>query len=178
MKNWMYLVVTVLFINGCASKKNVYTGQEISKFKEIVKINKFEFEASSANPIGLGNVRGINNLLPPGSNQSNINLVGTTNYLRVKNDSIFFDLPYYGERQMGGAYNSSDAGLKFEGVPKKVSSNYDEEKIKYTINYDINTPNENLNLVLVLFPNKYATLNITSSHRTSINYSGEWGKLE
>lgn len=176
MKKIVFIVFVSLFFFACGSNKLV-TNEELLSFKNTIDNHKISFEATSANPVAFANVRGLEGLLPPGSNLANINLVNNPNYFRVKNDSVSFDLPYYGELQMGMGYNR-DTGLKFEGVAKKKSTDFNEKKEKYTITYTVATENETLRMYFTLFPNKTARLDINSSNRSSIFYYGDWKVVE
>lgn len=176
MKNTLLLIVLVLFYS-CASKK-LASEEEIAIFKDAVENNKIKFEASSANPIGFANVRGIENLLPPGSSMANINLASNANHLIIKNDSINLHMPYFGENQLSTGYNTRDVGYILKDKPTKEKINYNSKKQEYNLNYSVKNNEEFLQLFLTLFPNKTARLDINSSHRTSIFYYGKWEVIE
>ena len=176
MKKIILITLMSFLFFACGSRK-LTSDKELLAFKNAIENNKLSFEATSANPVAFANVRGLERLLPPGSNVASINLVNNPNYFRVKNDSISFDLPYYGELQIGMGYNR-DTGLKFEGTPEKAKVDFNSRKEKYTITYTVRTENENLRMFLVLFPNKTARLDVNSSNRTSIFYYGDWKVLE
>lgn len=167
---YLFLVISVLFFTACKSTVSI---PELEALQKMVANNHFEFTAGSANPMPMANVRGLENLLPVGSNMANINLIGNSNYFRVNNDSISFELPYYGVRQIGGTYGS-DVGLKFEGIPEKTSTTFNKKKNRYSLKYIVKTKDENLNINLILFVNNKATLSINSSHRSNISYNGTW----
>ena len=74
---------------------------------------------------------------------------------------------------MGGGYNSN-AGIKFKGVPQNYSLTKNETNQQYQINFQISGEGaENFTISLVLFPNWKSSLQINSSQRTPIRYSGE-----
>ncbi|QTE23132.1 DUF4251 domain-containing protein [Polaribacter cellanae] len=167
------LSVLVIFMN-CGSTKNTATPHEINELKETLNNKEIEITFNWARPLGLNNnVRGIENLLPPGSTASNINLVGNSNFFRIKRDSLHIDLPYYGQQQMARGYNS-ESGIKFEGVPDKNNKVFDVKKRAYILKYSFNDKNDNYNAILTLFVNKRSDLRINSSNRTAISYSGNW----
>jgi hypothetical protein len=155
---------------GC---KTTATLAEINELKEVVAKNNFEFSANSANPVAFANVRGLQNLLPPGSSLNNINLAATPNYLRISKDSIQFDLPYYGERQIAGGYNDN-IGLQFDGLVDKSEKKFNDKKISFEMEYSVKIKTESLKLNLTLYANNVSKLFVTSSHRTSISYDGIW----
>ncbi|WP_439131041.1 DUF4251 domain-containing protein [Polaribacter sp.] len=170
------LRIISIFVISCfyVACKSTVTITELNNLKETVENNKFEFVANDAQPISMANVSGLENLLPMGSNLGNINLIGNPNFLRVKNDSIHLDMPYYGVRRMGGTYGTADAGLKFIGKSIPTETKFNAKKNNYIIKYDVKKPDENLRLTLTLFANHAATLSVISSHRNSINYRGNW----
>ena len=174
----IYIFIIGLLIVGCGSTKEMPTAEDLNALKSAVENKKFRFEATSANPIGLANVRGINNLLPPGSVQSNISLIGNSNYFIVDNETVQLDMPYFGEQEVAKVYNQSDAGLKFKGKAKKFTIKFDERKMQYTINLVLDSSDENLNIMLVMYPNKKARLDVSSSIRSAINYYGDWKVAE
>ena len=104
-----FFAIGLLFYN-CKSTASI---AEIENLKRVVNETNFEITANSATPIAFANTRGLENLLPPGSNVANINLSNIQNYIKIKKDSLIMNLPYYGELQIVSGYNS-EVGLTFE----------------------------------------------------------------
>ena len=173
-----YLSFALLFLN-CSSSRYSFGYNEIASFKNLLARRSYEFIASTANPIPGRGMMAIANsgLLPPGSTMSNIQLQGTSNYLRIEEDTISAFLPYYGERQSGGGYNS-DAGIVFDGVPSDYKEEYDAQKNEMRITFTISEKSEGYRVTMNLFPNKKATLVVTSSQRFAIRYLGDIKELE
>lgn len=171
------IVIILVFFMSCASSKNKATEFEINRLEKVVSSKKIEAEFIFANPLSFNNVQGIENLLPVGSTTAAINLVGNYNYLRIKNDSISMDLPYFGEQQMFSGYNS-DGGIEFDGIPKKATQKYNAKKAAYILKYWLGTNTESYTLILTLFSNKKALLSVNSSNRTNIDYDGSWQELK
>src|SRR5690606_39971153 len=67
-------------------------------------------------------------ILGPGNSGQRIDLSGNGNFLEVKGDSVKANLPFFGERQMGGGYNSEGAGIQFDQVAKNMNFHYDEAR--------------------------------------------------
>lgn len=176
MKNRFLILFVLVIISSCSSAKKIVSSEQLESLKNAVENNLFEMNANSANPVAFANVRGIENLLPLGSNAANISLVNIPNYFRVQKDSIQLDLPYYGELQMPRAYGA-DNGLSFEGAPKKVVKEFNAKKNSYSIIYTLKAENESLKATLTLFANNSATLHLNSSIRTTIVYYGSWKAL-
>ena len=173
IKRFFLIIFLSCLCYNCASK-SAATAKELADLKNAVSNQSFKFVANSANPVAFANVTGIQNLLPPGSNQASINMVNNPNFLIIKKDSVFLDMPYYGEQQIAMAYDSNNSGLSFTGLAEAKKINYAEKKQKFTLQYDVKGEREGLKLILVLFPNKTARLDVNSSHRTSIYYYGNW----
>ena len=131
-------------------------------------------------PLTTNSLNQISNagLLPPGSVANRINLIGNANYLRIKGDSISAFLPYFGERQLAGGYNNNNVGIQFNGIPKEYSVTKDEKKQQHNIRFNINNNTENFQVYITVFPNMTATMNINSSHRFAISYSGFVSSIE
>ena len=177
MKHLSFLIVVFILV-GCGSTKQMPTAEKLYALKSAVENKKIQFEATSANAIGLANVSGINNLMPMGSNQSNISLIGNSNYFIIDNDSIKMDMPYFGRQDVAKVYNGNDVGFQFDGKFSKYSQKFDEKKGQYTLNFSLNLKSENLNATLYLYSNNKARLDVNSSIRSAIFYSGDWELAE
>ena len=172
-KVFFFLSIGLLFYN-C---KSTATIAEIENLQKVVDEKNFEITANSATPIAFANTRGLENLLPPGSNTANINLINIQNHIKVQNDSLFIDLPYYGELQIVTGYNS-DSGIDFEGIPTTSKFEFNKNKSAYEIDYVVQLKNETLKIFITLFANKRCSFSINSSNRTSITYDWSWKKLD
>ena len=171
-----FLLITV-FITSAYSCKSTATITEIDTMKRIVLAKKIKIIANSATPIAFANTRGLENLLPPGSNVANINLINIQNHILIKGDSLLIDLPYYGELQIVSGYNS-DAGINFDGIPTTSKFVFNERKKSYQLDFETKLQNESLRMSIKLFPNKRSSFVINSSSRTTITYDGKWNELE
>ncbi|EAQ41485.1 DUF4251 domain-containing protein [Polaribacter sp. MED152] len=174
-----YLILGIfsMVIVGCASSKNKVSATQIANLKSAVENAQIEIVSDAANPVAFTNTRGLENLLPPGSNLARISLINNPNFFKIKNDSIDLYLPYYGEQQIGGDY-TSESGLVFKGVPARTKIEFDSSKNRYNLTYILNANKESLTANLTLFANNTSTLRINSSIRTTIIYYGKWAKLE
>ncbi|GAB7256464.1 DUF4251 domain-containing protein [Polaribacter sp. OB-PA-B3] len=171
------LVSLLVFCFGCSGLKSTATQAEINNLKEIIASKNIEAIFDWAQPMGLNNnVRGLENLLPPGSSTNNINLSGNANFFRIKNDGVHVDLPFYGQQQLSRGYNA-DAGIKFDGKPQAEKKYFDNKKGAYILKYTLNAKDEGYNATLTLYPNGNCSLNVNSSHRSTIYYNGNWKVL-
>ncbi len=173
---FIYIFFLSLFI-GCYSSKKTVSNQQINALKKAVEETGFIINSDAANPVAFANTRGIENLLPPGSNLNRISLSSNANKFSGKKDSIDLNLPFYGEKQMGGGY-ASDGGFTFNGSAESVDKEFKANKNKYKIDYRIKTDSESLTINVVLFENKSSVITINSSIRTTIIYYGKWKAIE
>ena len=143
----------------------------------MVAQQEFVINSDWASPMVTTSLNAIANsgLLQPGTTINNISLIGNTNFLKIKGDSVFGYLPYFGERRMSGNYGSNDIGISFEGLAEEFTVKKDSIKQEYQIYFEISdkkNSQESYQLRLTLFANLKSRLNVNSSHRTPINYSG------
>lgn len=178
MKNLLFYFTTLVLILGCASNKKTLSPQEINNFKSIINAKLLEIEFDVANPLGLNNVQGIDNLLPIGSTINNINLLGNSNHFRIIKDSVSVDIPYFGNQQLFRGYNNTKNSVFFLGKPTNEEITFSNKKKSYKFRYQLKGEYEIYTMFLTLFINKKATLSVTSSHRTAINYLGNWNILK
>lgn len=142
---------------------------------KLVTEKNFRITSDWASPTANSSLNAIANsgLLGAGNTAGNINLMGNTNFLKIKGDSIQADLPYYGERQMGGSYSSNDSGIKFNAIPTTFKSTKNENTLVHTISFQISgDTNEHYNITLSLSPNWTTEIMVSSSQRTSIRFRG------
>ncbi len=167
---------SLLLILGCASTpKPEASDEQIQDLAGLIFEQSFEIEANWAIPLATGSLTSIANagLLPPGSTLNRIDLFGNSSYLRVTKDSVKAQLPYYGERQMGGGtYGNNQYGIQFEGIPKDFEIVPNKKKRGYTMRFTISTQTETFQVAALLFPDQSSTININSTHRTPIGYRG------
>lgn len=171
-------VVLILWACGSANR-TTYTPEEIDTFKSFIDNKSYEFVAATASPIPSTGMTAIANsgMLPPGSTAANIQLQGNYNYVKVAGDSISAYLPYYGERQSGGGYNS-DAGIIFNDVPSSYKENFDPDKNEMKIIFTISEGVETYRVTMNIFPNNKTTVIVTSTQRFAIRYLGEIKPVE
>lgn len=147
---------------------------ESKELDHLVSSKRFEIVSDRAFPLATGSLNSISNagLLPPGSSAGQISLIGNSNYLKIIGDSVAVYLPYYGERQMGGGYDSDGGGIQFEGIPTEIEITKDDAKQRYDIRFKMKDDSENFNVNIALFPNLTSFINVSSSQRFPIRYSG------
>ena len=146
----------------------------------MVATKNFEIVADWAFPLASNSLNSLSNagFFPPGSSANRISLIGNANYLRIKGDSIKAQLPYYGERRIGGGYNNNDVGIVLDGLVEDLSLSYNEKKKRYEMRFSTNEKTENYQITIHIFPKNQSYLNISSSHRNNIAYRGGINTLE
>lgn len=165
---------------SCTSSKKAYTPTAKSKALDaLVSDRHFIVKITSAAPQVTSSMLSIANsgLLGPGNTISSISLTGNGNHITIKGDSIVMDLPYYGERQMGGGY-TSESGIKFNGIPEELSFSKNKQNQRHTINFKVRGEGtEYFTVNTQLFPSYKTTITVTSSQRNSIGYSGQVSEI-
>lgn len=161
---------------GCGSTSSLEAdSNKIQLLNKTVEEAQYEITSNWAFPLMTQGLNSVANagLFMPGSNASRIDLIGNTNYLRVIGDSVSVSLPYFGERRMGGGYVNNDNGITYDGIPDRYEVQWDEKKNRYHIEIQVKQKTETLQFNITLFPSLKADINVNSTHRTSIGYSGD-----
>lgn len=142
----------LFFVAACSSSKT--TPKAINEITQKVESKDFTVEMNYANPL-----RGKHIYLTSGYD------------LRIKNDSAFAYLPYYGVAYMA-PYNSSDGGIKFAEpmsdyvmIPHKKADGWD-------IRFKVKSLSGIYKLALNIFNNGNATLSVESYQRDMITFDG------
>lgn len=170
-----------IFLTGCASAPKQVSPEKYQEFEKLVLNKNYTINSNWAYPMASNSLNQLQNtgLFPIGSNASTIDVSGTSNYFTIKNDSIFADLPYFGERQMGGNYNSSDIGINIKSPLENVISEKDKNG-NYIIKLsakDSKNHTESYRITARLFQNNTTSIFINSSHRTPIQFRGIISKI-
>lgn len=183
MKTWTAYTFSllVLFAMACASgPKSQATPTELAAFETFVSNKSFQIDAKWAQPMASQGLNSIANagLLPPGSTASRIDVTGSGGYLRVVGDSVMADLPYFGERQMGGAYNPQNGGIQFNGVPKEFTIEPNKKGNGKILRFSITHDLEAYRVIAQIYPSNFSSITIASTHRTTIWYQGTVSEYE
>ena len=111
-----------------------------------------------------------------GNNASRIDVTGDGNFIEIQNDSVKGYLSFFGERRLNaGNYGSNNTAIQFEeplqDLTKKINTDKNNLELKFSA-HQKGTDNENYQVNLKIFPNKYVNVNITPVYKTFIRYSG------
>ncbi len=176
LKYGIVMLVSALFIVACGSgKKAAYTEAEMEAFKNLLESKSYVFKGRWANPMASQSLNAIANagLLAPGNTVGRIDILNSNNTMEFKGDSIIAQLPYFGERRLGGGYNLSNTGVNFKNIPTDFELVFDEKRKGYVIDFSINNGTENYNVSGIFYPNKTANIFVNSTQRMAIRYSGD-----
>lgn len=172
----VFSVVCIVLIVGCSASKVTSEEQNIA-LEKLLEEKSFEIVSQWAYPQSSFAMNSISSagLLPLGSTAGMIDLIGNSNYLRFKGDTIKAYLPYFGERQMGARLSGNNTGIEFDGLPKDYSIKKGK-KNSYKIRFEISDKNSNTetyNVLVIVHQNLNSSININSSQRFSIRYKGQ-----
>ena len=154
MMRTILFIVSMLLIS-CGSTQKTTDESQTSQVRQWAQDKQFTIESQYANPL-----RG-----------NQISLIGNSNFLTVKKDSVSAYLPFFGQRQSG---NVLDGGaIEFEGIPKEYQMMYNQKKQSSVIKFNISEKGENYNVTVTLYDNKNSTITVNSSQRDFMRYDGE-----
>jgi hypothetical protein len=184
MKYGVYILMA-FFLMNCGNTKT-YTEQEQQEYqnlKDMITSQKLEIQSDYARPMANSGLMQVanTNILGSGNSANNINISGNSNILTIKGDSISGYFPYFGEVQFGGGYpGSNHQGIEFKDVPEDYQMIVNDEKHTVNINFKIDDQyrnNEHYNVFITLFPNNRSIVQVNSTNRSSIEYSGYAKKI-
>ncbi|TYA71932.1 DUF4251 domain-containing protein [Seonamhaeicola marinus] len=165
------LVLGLTFLN-CKTGARVINPEDLEEVNAVVKMDTITIESNFANPQNATLIANTG-LLPLGNNSGNISLMGNTNYFKIIGKTLSADLPYYGERQMGGGYNTENVGIAFNGDPSVFEHSFNSKKGTHDYYFEISKDSEAFQIRLNIFPSLKTTISITSNQRTFISYTGK-----
>ncbi|SHG22151.1 protein of unknown function [Salegentibacter echinorum] len=155
-------IVLILIFLGCGSAQD--SAEKIAERErtaELISSGEFEINNTWALPMSGGQV----------------NLIGNTNYIRFKTDSVELFLPYFGVRYSGGGYNA-EGGIAYKGSAKNFESYRDEDKDRQVIKFEAKKGTENFTFRINVFSNGKTSTNVNTTQRSNISYRGEIKALE
>jgi hypothetical protein len=162
----MKMKVSILILLFCSlsiscfaqkkSKKELKAERQEAKQKQVDSLMNskiFVFEAQKLTPLG-GRL---------------IILDHATYYLKFNPAKTTCDLPFFG-RGYNLPYGGGDGGIKFEGVPEKIT--VQKKQRNYLVKATVKGKDDVYDLIFNVFFDGGATLSITSNNRGAISYDG------
>jgi hypothetical protein len=167
----MFIIAVVLC--NCGLTKNPISAEEKAKVGQLIADKHYEIVSQWAKPsVSTAFMQVANSgILQPGSTAGNISLTGNNNYVRIKNDSVFIELPFFGERQMGGGYNAN-TGFSYKGLYADYKESYNDKKQYHTVSFLVKEEPESLQFNINIYASFKTAIMLRSSHRTFISYDG------
>ncbi|MCJ7757218.1 MAG: DUF4251 domain-containing protein [Gillisia sp.] len=151
----------ILMSMSCGSTKDTGSStdqQNFEQLRELVNSREFEIENDWAVPLRL----------------TTINLIGNSNFIRFKGDSVEVFLPYFGVRHSGGGYGAS-GGIEYEGPAEDLSIEENMAKNNILIKFEGRQGSEHLQFIITLFTKGNTSTSVNSSDRDPISY---WGNVK
>tara|TARA_R110002072_G_scaffold118631_1_gene250801 strand:- start:229231 stop:229782 length:552 start_codon:yes stop_codon:yes gene_type:complete len=181
MKIILSFGIVLLLFTACKSSENTATSAaEALQTKQLVENGDFEINVEWANPMATNELNQLSNsgLLGVGNSAGRINLIGTANYMRLKNDSLSVYLPYFGTRQTGVRFGNNSGAIEFDGIPDEYELQYDEGKQRTELRFKMKEDTESYNVFITVYANRNVYVSVNSSQRNSISYEGVISRLE
>ncbi|QGY47899.1 DUF4251 domain-containing protein [Maribellus comscasis] len=126
--------------------------QKKEKIKNLIDSQSFVFSASHALPMG-GSSIALNHYFNA----------------KIEGDSVYSYLPYYGVAY-SAQYGQNKSPFNFDKPMEDYS--VEKEKDGYLIKFDTKNGNDYINYTIRVSESGYASLNITSTNRQSISFTG------
>ncbi len=190
MKLTMLLLVVGLSMCcvSCKSAEPTTAASDSVEFKKLLKVlesQSYRIDIDEVMPFNTAaTTKVLNTLLLPntGNSAARIDVRGAGHYLEVRGDHIKASLPYFGEqRQGGGQYGSTNSGIEIDGESKDHELLPNEGKNQVVIQFtadDGNRGAESYNVIMTSFLNGRMDIIVSSSHRTSLRYTGTLGAIK
>lgn len=145
--------VVLLYLSACASTKT--TSETIQQTTQKIENKDFTIKVNYAVPLRMRQI------------------VLTSDYdIRVKNDSAFAYLPYYGVARVA-PMNPAEGGIKFEEkmidyliLPNKKNDGWE-------ISFKVNTRLIQYQVYMNIYNNGSSSVNVNSHERDAISFHGE-----
>lgn len=166
------LLIGLLFIIGCSSSKT-YTVEDFNRVKGIAT-NDFKLDVTVAYPF---NTNATNQVLTQvtmqrGDSPNRINLSGESVTFELRNDSLFTQLPFYGEQRLSTRY-MSNPGIVVEAPISDNEIIINEEKKMITRKFNASGKDENHEFVIEFLKHGFSKIYVTSTSRTFMNYDAQ-----
>ena len=179
MKTGALLLVLLMGIQLTGCKSTEKTRVPNPKLDLLIKNQAFRIAVDAVQPQLTMALAQLNNsqLVRPGNTLSNINVGGEGYFIKMEGDSVAANLPYYGERQMGGGYGSP-VGIVFKEIARDLKIEKTANTNAYQVSFGVPSAEEFYRFMITLENNLDCTAHVTSSHRNRIRFTGKVEELE
>ncbi|MCM5663150.1 DUF4251 domain-containing protein [Galbibacter mesophilus] len=173
--NIVLALVVCISITSCGSTQNAAVDSaSAAKLDSVINKKEFRIDCQWAMPTISSSMMRVANsgLIPPGNNVQRIDIIDDGAFIQIKGDSAKADLPFFGERQMGGGYNTEGEGIKFNNKITDLEIEYLDKKKHHRITFSTNNSTETFDVTLMVFLNGKTSVSVNSSERDFITYDG------
>ncbi len=175
MKTLIQAVIMLLFMMSCSTYKPLTEAQKLA-LQAWGTEKAFVIESDWAKPLPTAALNAMANtgILGLGNSAGSISILGNVNYFKMKGDTITAHLPYYGERYMGGGYNTKIA-IEFDGIPRSKEITWNEQKQRAEMRFSIHQKDDNelYDIFIMIFSNNTTRIDVNSAERSLITYEGK-----
>lgn len=170
-------VLTGVLLTGCKSTEKIVVPNP--KLGALMENKEFRIAVDAVQPQLTMALAQLNNsqLVRPGNKLSNINVNGEGYFIKMEGDSVTVNLPYYGERQMGGGYGSP-VGIVFKEIARDLKIEKAAKTNAYQVTFGVPSAEEFYRFMITIENNLGCTAHVTSSHRNRIRFTGKVEELE
>lgn len=158
---------------ACGSVKEI-TETERANIEKAVTTPAFKVRMQWAYPLNSGSAQLLNSLQPGvRANGNRIYIDDGSNYMEVKNDSVFIALPYFGTRQISGGL-PGNVNVEVAQALEDWKANPEKKETERTLHIATDHKGESYDISVRLFAKGKATVVVNTSQRQSIKYEGRW----
>lgn len=153
-----FILAGLLFVMACGTQYGMRgeNPDDFDDLKKLISSGDYEIENQWAIP----------------QNGTMIDLVGNSNFIRFRGDSVSLFLPYFGVRHSGGDYGGRDIGIRYEGPIHEIEISEDLTREKVFVQFEGIQGSEIHDFRITLFSNGKSNTDVNSSERNSISYRG------
>lgn len=146
------VLVVLLYLSSCSTTKN--TIETVQQITQKVEGKDFTIKVNYALPMRMKQI------------------ALTSDYdLKIKNDSAFAFLPYYGVAHVA-PMNPSESGIKFNEKLTDYNIRQNKKKDGWEISFKVKTRENNYQIYLNIFNTGSSTITINSYERDAITFYG------
>lgn len=161
MRRTVFLCVIVAALVGCGSSQNAVEKQTKER----------KLEAQVADSVNGRCFTVIFDYVQP-RNMISAHYLTSTYYVKLKDDSVRSELPYFGRAYRADISHPGRSPLSFVSAVQNVTVKQGRKK-DYVIYLKLRNGSEWFDYYLNVFPNGKSTLNVSSSDRESISFTGQ-----
>ncbi|WP_262887133.1 DUF4251 domain-containing protein [Winogradskyella litoriviva] len=180
--NLIFLLTILTVLYSCKANEvatnNKHTS-DLNKLQMLIDKDAYYIDIEAVYPMNTAATQQVANALflsRTGNSASRIDVAGDGHFIHIKSDSVKGNLSFFGERRLsGGHYGSTNGGIVFDGLSKNYEKTINKKKRKLEIKFTTNQKDEiseTYEIKIEIFPNNNVNVNIASTFKSFINYTG------